>query len=408
MGSFEATQSEDCLYLTIWSPAHESASRPVVLWLHGGGFMTGAGSAPWYDGAALARACNAIVVNVNYRLGALGFLAIPGMSEGNLALLDQTLALQWVRENIHAFGGDADRVTVIGQSGGGHNIASLLTVPQTEGLFRRAVLLSPPLGIGLHSEQEAARTRETFLRFCDVPHGQDQVRTALRELPVDRILGAQSETARALGRIGAGDLRPPFMPTSGHPHRRSISSLIGEAALAASARNVQVMIGWTREEANLFYYGQPPSLPIDDEGLRRLVAGLPYGETEMLTEQVKKRRPDGTPAQWFMDAVADVTFRLPCIRFADTVVRTGGDAYVYQFDWQSPVRELGACHCIDLPFFFGNFQHWSSSPMLAGVPEDTYRKVSTRAMKMLAKFVNDGDPGFSRWNGNESSIHHLE
>jgi para-nitrobenzyl esterase len=407
MGSFEAVQAEDCLYLTIWTPEGTSSNRPVVVWLHGGGFMTGAGSAPWYDGAALARACGAVVVNVNYRLGALGFLSVPGIVDDNLAILDQVCALQWVRDNIHAFGGDSQQVTVIGQSGGGHNIASLLTLPGTEELFTRAVLMSPPLGIGLHAEEGMARTRAKFLALCDVSPDSPNLAAELRRLPVDRILDAQNGTARSLGRMGSGDLRPPFMPGAAAPHQSAMSCLTEHAAKCAAARGVDVLVGWTREEANLFYFGQSDFQGIDDEQLGRMVAELPYGETEGLLNEVRGRRPDGSNAQWFIDAVADVTFRRPCLQFADAVVANGGHAFVYQFNWQSPQAQLGACHCIDIPFFFGNFSQWSETPLLTGADPDSYRSVSRQAMSVLVQFVQSGHAGFPEWNPSTPFIHHF-
>jgi para-nitrobenzyl esterase len=407
MGSFEAVQAEDCLYLTIWAPEGAETNRPVLVWFHGGGFMTGAGSAPWYDGTVLARACGAVVVNVNYRLGVLGFLSVPGVVDGNLAILDQACALRWVRENIKTFGGDARQVTIIGQSGGGHNIASLLTMPDTEGLFARAVLMSPPLGIGLHSEQGTARTRAKFLELCDTPSDSSDLAAKLRRLSVHQILRAQDGTARSLGRMGSGDLRPPFMPCTAAPNEHAVPSLIEAAAKSAAARGVEVLIGWTREEANLFYLGQSALEGIDEAQLRQMVAELPYGETDGLLSEVRERRPEGSNAQWFIDAVADVTFRLPCQQLADAVVANGGRAFVYQFDWQSLQPQLGACHCIDIPFFFGTFRQWSNAPLLAGATPDSYEPVSRQAMSMLAQFVQNGETGFPEWNPSEPSVHHF-
>ncbi|MFM0694591.1 carboxylesterase family protein [Paraburkholderia graminis] len=407
MGAFEAAQAEDCLYLTLWAPEGANSGRPVIVWFHGGGFMTGAGSAPWYDGAALASACDAVVVNVNYRLGALGFLSIPGVVDGNLAILDQVCALRWVQENIHVFGGDARRVTVIGQSGGGHNIASILSMPGTDGLFARAVLMSPPLGVDLQSEAGAARTRERFLELCNISPDSPDLAAELRRLSVAQILDAQSATARSLGQMDKGDLRPPFMPCTAAPHALAASGLIDAAAKGAAARGIEMLVGWTRDEANLFYFGQSDLQPVDHEQLRRMVAELPYGRTEGLLNTVRERRPEGSNVQWWLDAVADVTFRLPSQALADAVVANGGCAFVYQFDWPSPELRLGACHCVDIPFFFGTFKQWASAPIMAGARPESYEPVSRQAMSMLAQFVRSGETGFPQWNPSDPFIHHF-
>src|SRR6202034_4427823 len=138
--------SEDCLTLTVWTPAADSAKRPVLVWIHGGAFSSGAGSLPWYSGEQFAAQDDMVVVSINYRLGALGFLCLPGISDGNLGLLDQIAALRFVRENAAAFGGDPDNVTVVGQSAGASSIAILMTMRPPDGLFRRAILQSAPFG----------------------------------------------------------------------------------------------------------------------------------------------------------------------------------------------------------------------------------------------------------------------
>src|SRR5829696_6547352 len=128
MGDFSYPQSDDCLTLTIWTPSPDAARRPVLVWLHGGAFISGAGSLPWYSGATMARRGDVVVVGVNYRLGALGFMHLPGVSLPNLGLLDQFAALEWVSRNIAAFGGDPDNITIAGQSAGGFSVLAMLAL----------------------------------------------------------------------------------------------------------------------------------------------------------------------------------------------------------------------------------------------------------------------------------------
>ncbi|HEX2116257.1 MAG TPA: carboxylesterase family protein, partial [Alphaproteobacteria bacterium] len=146
MGDFERPQSEDCLTLNVWTSAADSGKRPVIVWIHGGAYSSGAGSLPWYSGASFARNGDMVAVSINYRLGALGFLYLPGVSDGNLGIQDQVMALRWIRDNIAAFGGDPDNVTVVGQSAGAGSIAIHMTMPSARGLFRRAVMQSAPFG----------------------------------------------------------------------------------------------------------------------------------------------------------------------------------------------------------------------------------------------------------------------
>jgi para-nitrobenzyl esterase len=206
MGDFERAQSEDCLSLTIWCPDPVPARCPVLVWLHGGAFTTGAGSLPWYSGESFARS-GLILVSANYRLGALGFLAVPGICPGNLGLLDQLAALRWVRENIAAFGGDSATVTVMGQSAGGGSIGALLAMPAARGLFRRAIMQSAALQRVNPSPDDAARTGRKFLEILGLSSDRPEL---LREVPVDDLLAAQGELARVERRFA--DPVTPFRP----------------------------------------------------------------------------------------------------------------------------------------------------------------------------------------------------
>lgn len=370
MGAIEAPQSEDCLSLTIWKPDRTTAPLPVVVWLHGGGFSTGGGALPWYDGTHLARA-GLVVVGVNYRLGALGFLSIPGVLPGNLALLDQLAALNWIKDHIGDLGGDPSQVTVMGQSGGGHNIASMLTLPASAGLFRRAILQSAPLGIGLMASTDAGERASAFLNALGLQDGTANLMEELRSAPVSEILRAQTEAAQKLGNMTAGDLRPPFTPTVLEPHSPH-GDFTTQAATAAAARRVDILIGWTREEANLF-----------------------------LAE-----RPQGTGLSGA--TVSDANFRLPAMSFARTVAGSGGRVFVYQFDWASPQPQLGACHCLELPFVFGTLPAFENTPLLQGADVSITSKLSREMVRRWVQFIKAGEPGFPAWQGVSQPIYHFD
>lgn len=411
MGAIEAPQSEDCLSLTIWKPDRTMTPLPVVVWFHGGGFSTGGGALPWYDGTHLARA-GLVVVGVNYRLGALGFLSIPGMLPGNLALLDQLAALNWVKEHIADLGGDPSQVTVMGQSGGGHNIASMLTLPAASGLFRRAILQSVPLGIGLMSAQDAGKRGSAFLDALGLRESTASLMDAnlidkIRSAPVSEILRAQTEAAQKLGAMSPGDLRPPFTPTVLEPHSPH-GDFTTQAATAAGARRVDILIGWTREEANLFLADQPQVTGLSTAALESLSARIYGTDSARMLDQVRGRRPQAAAPQLFMDLIGDANLRLPSMSFARTVAGSGGRVFVYQFDWVSPQPQLGACHCLELPFVFGTLAAFESAPMLQGANASITAMLSREMMQRWVRFIKAGEPGFPAWQGASQPIYHFD
>ena len=230
MGDFERPQGEDCLSLTIWCPDPAPPLCPVLVWIHGGAFTTGAGSLPWYSGESFARG-GLVFVAVNYRLGALGFLALPGISSGNLGLLDQVAALHWVGENIAAFGGDPATVTVMGQSAGGGSIGALLAMPAARGLFRRAIMQSAALQRVNPSPDDAARGGRRFLEILGVAPDRPEL---LRDVPVNDLLTAQGELARVERRFA--DPVTPFRPVL--DGRVVTASPIAAAQLAQQRRSM--------------------------------------------------------------------------------------------------------------------------------------------------------------------------
>ncbi|MBL8837338.1 MAG: carboxylesterase family protein, partial [Alphaproteobacteria bacterium] len=263
MGDDHLPQGEDCLSLTLWAPADAGAKRPVVVWLHGGAYLSGAGSHPWYSGRSFA-ANGVVSVGVNYRLGALGFLCLPGVSDGNLGLLDQVAALRWVRANIASFGGDPDNVTLIGQSAGGHAIAALMTMPAARGLFRRAIIQSAPMGLPARSRDDAARLGAQYAEGVGLKPGEF---AELKTMPVDRLLKGQIELAGKLRRFA--DVTPPFLPVVDGTH---IPGDIMASLKAGAAKGIDVVIGTTREEMTAFYAIDKAVQEADDAAIDRVFA----------------------------------------------------------------------------------------------------------------------------------------
>ena len=410
MGPIEGEQGEDCLSLTIWAPEQAAEPLPVMVWLHGGGFATGAASLPWYDGGALATGQNVVVVGVNYRLGALAFLSVAGQLPGNLFLLDQIAALQWVQANIEVFGGDPGRVTVMGESGGAHNIASLLTIDASDGLFHRAILQSAPLGIGLATPEVAHERSDAFLTALHVNRANPALLDTLREASVDAILAAQQDAGVALMRKTLiGDVRPFFLPHDGPPHGLGGKPFIAAVAQGAAERGVDVMVGWTRDEANLYMRMRPQIAGLTEEEAAALASQL-WGDNPPPT--VDPARPDegnaASPGERLMAAVTDHNFRMPAEDLAGQIARLGGRAFTYRFDWASPDPILGACHGLELPFVFGTAPAWREGCMIEGADMSKVAALSAIMMRSWADFARDGNPGFGSWSGDRRPLMHFD
>ncbi|MDT3397234.1 carboxylesterase family protein [Streptomyces sp. B1866] len=357
-------QGEDCLNLTIATPGADDRARPVLVWFHGGAWISGAGSWKCYGGHRLAREGDVVVVSVSYRLGVLGYLRAPGISPGNLGLADQLAALRWVRDNIAAFGGDPDAVTVAGQSAGAHTVQCLLGMPEAEGLFRRAIIQSSPGGIGLGSARTAERAARRFL---------DRLGTDPRTASTADILAAQSEVARhAAGRLQL-NTAPQFTPVAG------VGPLPDEAAwaacLAQRAPAVDVIVGTTAREASAFYALNP--------ALRRL-----------------RRIPALGPAaaDAVERAVSTAAFDRPARHLATRLAKSGARVWTYRFDYSASGSPFGAPHCIELPFLFGTDADWATAPMLAGAHPDDLDTLGRRLRTAWLGFIRTGAPtADTRW-----------
>ena len=377
MGDFNRPQGEDCLTLTIATPAADAARRPVLVFLHGGAYRTGAGSLDWYDGGLLAAENGCVVVGVNYRLGALGFLAHPDVSPGNLGIADMVAALRWVAGNIASFGGDPARVTLVGQSAGAHAIMVLLTDPATAGLFHRAILMSTPASLATKPTEIAARDAAFVARAIGTtPAGL-----------VDAAVAALLDTGLQLARSGArfADATPPFIPVSDAFTDPDI--LLATVATAAAGRGVPLVIGTTREEMHAFFAPDPamdaPDPAVVADCFARLAGDI---------DAYRSRRPGATTRDLLGDLVTDDRFLRPSIRLAEAVTAAGGRAHLYQFDWAAPGNRFMACHCIDLPFLFGNFDAWAAAKMLDGGRSPQAEAVSAHFRAALAGFAHTSEP----------------
>jgi para-nitrobenzyl esterase len=343
-----AVQNEDCLTLNVWTPAAGSGRRPVLVWLHGGSFIEGSGAAADYDGGCLAARGDVVVVTCNYRLGLLGFAAHQEFQDeetnaaGNWGLLDQMAALSWVAGNIAGFGGDPSRVTVAGQSAGAMSICDLLTAPQADGLFSRAIVQSG--GPSARSMEQATRTLEWVLGRLGLD-GPAQ----LREVPVAALLRAQRDLA------AAGDPFATRPVVDGAVLRQHPLN----AAIAGETTPVPLIIGTTRDEVRFFYAGTPVLRTLSEEALRARVAvmvGRERGTTVIATYRAARaaRRVPTEPGDLFAAIETDRSLRAPAMRLADSHARNQPATYAYRFDFAVGDDERGACHGLDIPLLFGN------------------------------------------------------
>ncbi|GAC1400865.1 MAG: carboxylesterase/lipase family protein [Ktedonobacteraceae bacterium] len=359
MGSFGALtgpMNEDCLTLNIWSPRADDARRPVMVWIHGGSFVTGSGSTPWYDGTSFATQGDVVVVTINYRLGALGFLYLAEYAgeeyatSGNNGLLDQIAALTWVRDNISAFGGDPTNVTVFGESAGAMSIGALLAMPAAHGLFRRAILQSGAAH-RVNSSRVAADATQSFLHALELsPHDMGR----LLATPVDDILKAQgtlpsSVQWRAFSPVIDGVALP----------KRSI-----DAIADGSAAGVDVLVGTNLDEMKLFTIFDPSQQNVNMDLLVQLFGDRAHDVLATYTAH-QQEAPLSTPWEAFL---TDRTFRIPAIRVAEQQARHNASAWMYRFDWTTPVYggALGACHALEIPFVFNTLQQPSASILTGG------------------------------------------
>lgn len=391
-----ANQSEDCLHLSAWTPGLDQRRRPVMVWIHGGGFTSGTAGSLLYRGEDLARRGDVVVVAVNYRLGALGFLAHPALNSGgvgtfgNWGLLDQIAALRWIRDHIASFGGDPGNVTVFGESAGGMAVSALLAAPAARGLFRRAIIQSgPPY---THDAVRAAEAAEAVVAQLGM---ETVTREALLSVPAADLVDAVSAL---LGRQARpGELPLPLLPTV---EGRVLPAEPRQAIAGGAARGLELMVGTNRDEVTFFSLGDEQVLRMDDEALLRRVRHMaPHAPPEEVVRAYRSSRAGrgepATPRDVWVSAASDVVFRWPSLQLA-AAHRPHGRVHVYLFTWETPVLGgvLGACHALEIPFLFGTFRHPAVAAFSGGGPEG--EALSAAMREAWVAFARTGDPSNGR------------
>jgi para-nitrobenzyl esterase len=354
-------QSEDCLLLNIWTRGLDNAKRPVMVWIHGGAFTIGSGSDAMYDSDKLPRNGDIVLVSINYRLGMLGFLRLKDATNGkipatgNEGLMDQVAALKWVKENIAAFGGDSNNITVFGESAGGMSIGCLMAMPSAKGLFQKAILES---GVGSTAVplKESNAGGEQFLKVAGI--NKDNV-DAYRALTPGQLLEIEAKM-RTMG-AGPGEAQK-ITATTPVIDGEIILDVPNEMARKGYSRDIVTIIGTNLEEWKLFGLMQPGYNQIDEaEVIKRIALLVPAESAKKLVETYKKaraKRGDAiTPPELLSAIDTDIMFRMPALELVEAQQKNEQRVYNYLFNWKSPAMggAFGACHALEIGFVFGKY-----------------------------------------------------
>ncbi|AVD55180.1 carboxylesterase/lipase family protein [Heyndrickxia coagulans] len=380
LGNPAENMDEDCLNLNIWTPGADGERRPVMVWIHGGAFANGAGSAPSYDGSAFAKNGDVVVVTINYRLGALGFLYLGEMggekyeASGNCGILDQIAALKWVKENIAAFGGDPDCVTIFGESAGAMSVAALLSSPAASGLFHKAILESGAANFTATPERAAKNTR----RILEALGLEKKDVAKLAEVPAKNLAEAvNSLPFMSLLPVTDGIVLPE------HPER----------ALENAAKDIPVLIGTNKDEYRLFTVFDPVWKRQDPKEMQDVFQKTFAKYWDALSAKITD--PSAFTQELYDRIMTYFVFTGPALKLADTRAQTGEKVWMYQFDWESPVYNgtLKACHALEIPFVWHTLEQPGTENLTGNAPGR--HALADRMHQAWIAFAQNGDPNCS-------------
>lgn len=372
--------SEDCLTLNVWTPSTQG-NKPVIVFIHGGGFTSGSACDPWYDGSALARR-DAVVITIQYRIGPLGWLDLSSLGGDyaqsmNNGLLDQMAALRWVRANAPAFGGDAHNVTVAGESAGSISISALLGTPTADDLYDRAVLQSGTAGT-VATRQWSRQVSDHFMNLAGVPDPKD-----LLGLSTEKILKTAVElydsqfSDTAFQPVVDGTLIPDL------PMKRLASP---------DGPTKPVIIGTTLDEARYWQYYIPELNRLPLRYYRPWLHSLVGDRADQVVSAYRHERPELTEAQVGMALSGDVGFRMPAVRMAEALSRRGVPVHMYLATVTSPDRDgaMGSPHAIELPFLFGTLTAERAVDFIGTDPANA--RLSSAIQQLWTSFAATGTP----------------
>ncbi|HEY33632.1 MAG TPA: carboxylesterase/lipase family protein [Dehalococcoidia bacterium] len=376
----DVNQGEDCLVLNVWTPAvGDGGERPVMVWLHGGGYASGSGSEATYNGANLADRGDVVVVTINHRLNVFGYLYLDEIGgeeftgSGMAGMLDIVLALEWVRDNIEAFGGDPDNVTIFGESGGGAKVSTLLAMPSAEGLFHKAIVQSGPGLTGVDPD-DATAYAESLLEELGL--GADEL-DQLQQVPIQEMLDAIGAITGSLSPVVDGYYLPanPFTPVA-----------------APTAANVPLMIGTNHDEITfmMMMAGTPADPDMTEEELRERLAETHGDNTDDIIAAYQNADPEATPWQLYIWILSDEYFRRYSVILAERKMEGGtAPVYMYLFTKQSErYPDFGTPHFMEVAYVFDN---------TADSPNDALATIMSKAWIAFARSGDPNHAGMPTW-----------
>jgi para-nitrobenzyl esterase len=347
-------ESEDCLVLNVWTRGlADGGKRPVMFWIHGGGFQSGSGSSPGYDGTNLCKRGDVVVVTINHRLNVLGFAFLGELggeefaASGNVGMLDIVQALEWVRDNIVKFGGDPQRVMIFGESGGGRKVGTLLAMPSAKGLFQAAVIQSGPT-IRVVPREDATFAARAVLTELQIP--EREVRK-LQQVPLDKLMPAYLAASR---KHGFNHAITGFAPVVDgkvlpqHPFHPSASAVMPE---------VPLIIGTNRTEMTLQLSGDAAAFQLDAAGMQARARQLLGTQADDIIEVYRDAVPTATPSELYFLMASDYRYCAPIMKIAERRAALGAaPVHCYYFCWETPVQQgrLKSPHALEIAFVFDN------------------------------------------------------
>ena len=381
--------SEDCLVLNVWTPGTDGAKRPVMFWLHGGGFQFGSGSQPFYDGANLARRGNVVTITINHRLGCLGYLHLADLGgpafakSGNVGILDAVAALEWVRDNVERFGGDPKNVMIFGESGGGSKVSTLLGMPAAKGLFHKAAIESGP-ALTATAREAAARTASAFLNIL----GLDRTKLdRLQHLPTQHLIEAQSMTRGGFSPVHDGDVIPEHM---------------FEPVATRISEDIPLLIGSNKDEGTFLLQSEADLFTMDETALRskvRTAMGSDEAANRVL-DIYRRTYPNARPTDYWVQIYTDRSMRTRSIALAERKAALNkAPVYMYYFAWDTIGfgGKYKAMHMAEIPFVFDNIANAEAMTHLLPEAQTLADKMSN-AWLAFAKTGHPATTDLPQWS----------
>ena len=392
-----AQQSEDCLVLNVFTPGlKDGRKRPVMVWLHGGGFSSGSGSGRILDGTSLAHTHDVVVVTLNHRLNVFGYTYLADAMgsdfalSGSAGLLDLVAALEWVRDNIAGFGGDPDLVTIFGQSGGGRKVATLMSMPSAKGLFHRAIIESGAV-LRLTTREDAVKYTDLLLGELGLKEGQIR---ELQSLPMARLLAADATVQKKI------TLREPGM-TANSPmvDGNAIPAHPWDPQGPVQSANIPLLIGYAHTEETLYDRPTPEKLALDEAGLRERASKRLGEDPSRVIDAFRKAHPEATPWDlWILIATDHPRGTYSRELAKRKAEQRSAPVFAYRYEWETPEGggHMRSPHTIEIQFVFNNIK--IAGPLISKMPEAyTLADKTSSAWVAFARTGNPNTPKLPKW-----------